>query len=80
MTAWKERDAQLMKNRRTILVCPKCETQLSIYDDRENKQLLYCDKCEKIYQYYGPKEVEVQRGTNKEAVAGYYSRFMRELT
>ena len=55
----------MMKNRRTILVCPKCETQLSIYDDRENKQLLYCDKCEKIYQYYGPKEVEVQRGTSK---------------
>ncbi len=46
----------------------------------KNKQLLYCDKCDKIYHYYGPKEVEVQRGTNKEAVARYYSRFMTELT
>ena len=69
-----------MKYRKTKFLCPKCETQLNIYDDRKNKAILYCDKCDKFFEYDGPKEVEVQRGTSKEAVVGYYSRFMRELT
>ena len=69
-----------MKYRKTKFLCPKCEMQLNIYDDRKNKAILYCDKCDKFFEYEGPKEMEVQTGVSEKEVVRFCSRFIKELS